>query len=124
MELFITEPSSAQKHNSSVMNVRVEVVDGLTVQAAESSGRILLQNSSVPYGVFSLRSARGTEMLIRAQKDVEMRCKDEIWTMKSELAVKEQSNGTIVLGLNTSEKFVSRSKGLHRGTQSLIIEYL
>lgn len=122
-EVFITDTSHAQMQNSSVMSVRAEVVQGVIVKRMDESDQISLLSDTVPYGVFSIHAAKDTEMLISAQNDIEMNCEEETWTMNSEIAVNKQNNGAITLSLfaNVIEK---RSNGLHRGIQSLTIEYL
>ena len=123
-EVIMTDQAHAQMQETSVMNVRVEVVDGVIAQRVDNGGRVSQHSRLLPYGVFSLRASHGTEMLISAQKDVEMHCDKEIWMMNSEMAVKKLSNGSIMLRFIANKVFERNSNGLHRGIQSLTIEYL
>lgn len=122
--VIMTDQVDAQKQETSVMSVRAEVVDGVMAQRLDNGGRFSPHTRALPYGVFSLRTAHGAEMLISAQKNVEMRCDKEIWMMHSEMTVKKLSNGAIMLRFITDKMLERYSNGLHRGTQSLTIEYL
>lgn len=122
--VIMTGQVHAQMQKTSVMSVRAEVVDGVIAQRVDNGGRVSPQSIALPYGVFSLRAAHGTEMLISAQKNVEMNCDKEIWMMNSEMAVKKLSNGAIMLRFIAKKVFERNSNDLHRGIQSLTIEYL
>jgi hypothetical protein len=124
LEFFITDPCSAQGYSSSVMEIKAEVIDGLSVQMLGSSSRFPLDKQILPYGVFSLRAASGTEVLISSKKKILMQCDKESWTLDSDMMVRKFSNGAMVLRFIAGKDFEKRRKGLHTGIQSLTIEYL
>ena len=124
IDLFINTSVYAQRQSSNVMDVRVEVVDGLTVERVDQKHQSATPGKSLQYAAFSLRAARGTKMLISASENIEVQTNEEKLSMGGRMALKELSNGAINLLFTASNGLESIGQGILKGTQSLTIEYI
>ncbi|MDX1591615.1 MAG: hypothetical protein R3283_06620 [Balneolaceae bacterium] len=124
VDLFINTSVYAQRQNSSVMDVRVEVVEGLSVERVDQNHQSATTSKDLQYASFSLRAARDTKMLISASENIEVHTAKERLRMGGKMALKKLSNGAINLSFTANSSSESIGQGILKGTQSLTIEYI
>jgi hypothetical protein len=123
MGTFIAEDTAAQGSATAVMEVRVEVVAGSSIERDDKTNLFSPGFDEISYGEFSLNVPDGTEVLASSSDKIEMQGSDEQWLLDSRMNVEKQPCGTVKLSF-TANASPQHRNGLHKGIQIATIEYL
>lgn len=118
-----TTSMMAQSSTVSVMEVRVEVVTGVSIATADTVKPFDLSNENVTNGEIVLNLPEGTEILTSAEEQVQMVNGTSIWALSSRLQIEQRETNTYRFTFrNGGVRNVGT--GVHRGVQTTTIEYL
>jgi hypothetical protein len=117
------EKTDAQRVATTVMEVRVEVVSGATIERNDQSLTFAPNIEDVTYGDFSIYVPNGGKLLAKSSGNVELVNGNGTWMMQSRMDVEERDNGIFRLTF-TSIGNQNYGNGMHKGVQIATIEYL
>jgi len=118
-----TLPVLSQNASTAVMEVRVEVINGSSIERNDSSSVFELVNDKTSYGEFTLSlpddtefiaSSTGLVMLASDHSSIEMNCR---------LVVFEKTNNAYSFNFTTSGNGEAKH-GIYKGVQIATVEYL
>jgi len=113
----------SQSSSVSVMEVRVEVVAGVTIATADTIRPFDPNDNDVVYGEFEVKLPEGVEIVAKAENQVKMVNGTTTWTLNSELSVVEDTDGRYRFTFITRDN-QKVDRGIHKGVQTATIEYL
>lgn len=119
----ICENLAAQKAATAVMEVKVEIIAGSSVERDDNTYRFFPDAEEISYGEFTISLPEGAEVIASSPNHIEMTNNFKSMVLESTMDVETQPCGTIKLSFNAngSQKF---EYGLHKGVQIATIEYL
>ncbi|MCH8548907.1 MAG: hypothetical protein LAT80_08520 [Balneolaceae bacterium] len=113
----------SQSTSVSVMEVRVEVVAGVSIATADTIRPFDPNENDVVYGEFEVNLPEGVEIVAKAENKVKMVNGTTTWTLNSELSVVEDTDGRYRFTFITRDN-QKVDRGIHRGIQTATIEYI
>lgn len=113
----------AQNTSSAVMEIRVEVVSGASIERNDANQTFALINEELAYAEFSMTLPEGAEVITSSGDRVEMLNGTQSWAMNSKMNVEQDVNGKMNFRFTTNGNDKAQ-EGFHKGVQIATIEYL
>lgn len=115
----------AQNSSSATMQVRVQVVSGCQISNNQVAEPFLISDEETTFGDFSMNLPNGVEFITEASESVEMSDGSDQWSMKAEMKINREEDGTVNVKFVTRDNKRDNSSGTtYRGTQVATIQYL
>jgi hypothetical protein len=122
---FSAAEAIAQHSSSATMQVRVEVVSGSQISTNQVADLFLVNDEETTFGDFSMNLPSGVEFITEASESVEMSDGTDQWSMKAEMKINREEDGTVnVKFVTRNNKREIRTGTTYRGTQVATIQYL
>jgi len=121
--LATTLPVLSQNASTAVMEVRVEVINGSSIERTDSSSIFELANDNTSYGEFTINLPDGTEFIASSTDHVILESDLSSIEMNCRLDVFEKTVNAFSFKF-TAFGNVEAEHGIYKGVQIATIEYL
>jgi hypothetical protein len=116
-------PVLSQSASKAVMEVRVEVINGSSIERNDSSAVFELINDKTSYGEFTISLTDGTEFIASSTDIVMLESDHTNLEMNCRLVVLERSKNAYSFNF-TAYGYGEAEHGIYKGVQIATIEYL
>jgi hypothetical protein len=113
----------SQNASTAVMDVRVEVITGSSIERNDSVTMFDLVNEITSYGEFTINLPEGAAVIASSEDLVLLESGHESFKLNCSLNVIEKTNNSMSFSFSTSGNG-DAERGLYKGVQVATIEYL